>query len=609
MTVENNAKGPGQGRGGNGFSFDDREGGRGGGKDRGRGGPGGRGGGRDRKEGAAGGASYRVVNELSSLEKALTKSDFVAMKEPLGAVLRAVKPLRLKSVEQLDLGTRGKLITSLMRAQRLAKPAASEAPQEAAAPEAAAPSEAPPAVESATSAEPVAASEAPSASEGTPSAEAAAVPVEAVPVIAPVDPKVAAWAENQFTVGLIWSSMNESDRAKVAFENAGRQPTEAELAVPAAPERSAAEAKAPRGDRNTRPAARGNERRERSDKPTRPSSSRPVRMERVVPFVSSGDWQADVKTLEELGRTRDAARIHEKNKSFADALRLFEAGGDAKAALRNAALGKADEAFARLSAKLKPEEIVEALERAEAWEKLMEFHVARADFEAIAKLYERASQFDQAGLAWERSGKLSLARKAYERAKDFGSAHRVRDLEVQKLIERGDRLGAATLQVGAGKRMEAMETLKPLPGPKAYHFMQKLKLAPEADAFAKAELAKAEAANDVVQKARWLELLGRLQEAADVYLGADRKDKAAFVFEAMGEHKRAAELLEAVGHLDKAQALFAKAGDTANVERVKALPRPEPKPQATPTAGSDDAEDSMPPPEASVEGTTPGANA
>jgi tetratricopeptide (TPR) repeat protein len=259
-------------------------------------------------------------------------------------------------------------------------------------------------------------------------------------------------------------------------------------------------------------------------------------------------------------------------------------------------MAKNDEAFARLSAKLKPDEIVEALERASAWEKLMEFHVARADFESIAKLYERANQFDQAGLAWERSGKLSLARKAYERAKDFGSSHRVRDLEVVKLIERGDRLGAATLQAGAGKKAEALETLKPLPGPKAFHFMQKLKMTAEADAFAKEELSKAEAANNPVQKARWLELLGRLPEAAEVYLAADRKDKAAFVFEAMGDLKKAAELLEAAGQLDKAQALFTKAGDAANAERVKALPRPEPKAKVASDDEGD--EQQMPPPEA-----------
>ncbi len=595
MTDENKAKGPGQnGRGDRGgFSFDDRGGGGGG---RGRGGDrdgrgGGRGGGRDRRDGpGGGGASYRVVNELSALEKALTKADFVAMKEPLNAVLRAMKPLRLKSIENLDLNTRGRLITSLMRVQRLPKPAPSEASAADAAP-----AEAP-------------AADAAPAAEGAPEAaapEAAAAP--AAPAAPAVDPKIAAYGDAQFTIGLIWSSVNDADRARAAFENAGRQPTEADLAVPAqaaAPERTERPA---RGDRKDRP-PRG-DRKDRPERGERPA--RPARPERPEPFVSSGDWQVDVKTLETAGRTRDAARIHEKNQSFADASRLFEAGGDHKSALRTAVMAKNDEAFVRLSAKLKPEEIVEALERASAWEKLMEFHVAKGDFESIAKLYERANQFDQAGLAWERSGKLSLARKAYERAKDFGGAHRVRDLEVQKLIERGDRLGAATLQVGAGRKAEALETLKALPGPKAFHFMEKLKMKAEADAFAKEELAKAEAANNPVQRARWLELLGRQQEAADVYLAADRKDKAAFVFEAMGELKKAAELLEAAGQLDKAQALFTRAGDTANADRVKALPRPEPKPKSAAAAAEEaEAEGQMPPPSApTTGGSTPTATA
>lgn len=619
MTVDNNNPKP-QSKTGNGFSFDDaREGGRGGGRGGpggpggGRGGPGGGrggpGGGRGGRDGGASSGAYRVVNELSSLEKAITKSDVVAMKEPLTAVLKAVKPLRLKSLEALDIGTRGKLLTSLMRAQRLPKPApgAVEAPAEAPAPVEAAP-EAAPAEAPAEGAEAPAADAAP--------AEAAPAPVAAAPAAPAVDPRIAAWTDNQFTVGLIWSSMNETDRAKTAFENAGRQPTEADLAVPAHTERPAESRSDRPSDRGPRQ-ARGGDRPDRGPRGDRPERAarpeRPVRPERPAPFVSSGDWQADVKTLETAGRTRDAARIHEKNKSHADAQRLYEAGGDLKSALRNAALGDLPEAFNRLSAKLKGEEIVEALERAEAWEKLMEFHVAKSDFDAIAKLYERATQFDQAGLAWERAGKLSLARKAYERARDAGSAHRVRDLEVQKLIERGDRLGAATLQVTGGKKAEALETLKPLPGPKAFHFMQKLKLTAEADAFAKAELAKAEAENNPVQRARWLELLGRLPEAAEVYLAADRKDKAAFVFEALGDLKKAAELLEAAGQLDKAQALFTKQGDTANAERVKALPRPEPKPK-TAAAAAEEAEEAangtMPPPEAApTSGTTPGASA
>lgn len=576
--TEEKKKAPG-GRERGGFSFGDREGGGRGRGDR----EGGRGGKFGRKDGpGGGGASYRVVNELSAVEKAVTKADFAAMKEPLSAILRAIKPMRLDSIEKLDLGTRGKLITSLMRVQRMSRPAA--APAEAAPAPEAPPADAAPA-EGATA-----------PAEGAPAAAAPAAP--AAPA---VDPKISAFADAQFTVGLIWSAVNDADRAKAAFDNAGRQPTESDLAMPAAPPPSQARSDRPErgGDRNGR---RG-DRPERGDRKDRgPRTERPPRVERErpQPFVSSGDWQADVKKLEELGRTRDAARIHEKNASFADASRLYEAGGDVKSAFRTAVMAKNDEAYARLSAKLKPEEIVEGLERASAWEKLMEFHVARSDFESIARLYERANQFDQAGLAWERSGKLALARKAYERAKDFGASHRVRDLEVQKLIERGDRLGAATLQVGAGKRAEAVETLKPLPAPKAYHFMVKLKLAAEAEALAKDELGKAEAANNALQRARWLEITGKLQEAADLYLANDRKDKAGFVFEAMGELKKAAELLEAGGQLDRAQAVFTKLGDTANAERVKALPRPEKPKKADKADDGEEGQQVPPPPEAAA---------
>lgn len=593
---DNKAKGPGQnGRGnrsGNGFSFDEPKRGGGGRDGGGRGGrDGGRGG--DRRGGPggrSGGVSYRIDNELTALERSLTKRDLGSMIDPLQSVLRAIKPMRLTSLEQLDSGARGRLLTTLMRVQRMDKPA-----EEAAAPVEAAPAEAAAPVEAAAPAE----GEAAPVVDAAPAAEAA----PAAPA-APAEKKANPYSDVQFTIGLIWSSITETDRAAVAFGKAERQPTEAELAQPPAPERAAQTDRPERGPRKDRGSERGGERRERRDRPER--SARPERPERPAPFVSSGDWKADVKKLEDTGRTRDAGRIHEKNQSYADAMRLYEKGGDTKSALRNAALGKLDEDFTRLSAGVKPEELVEALERAQAFEKLMEFHVARADFDSIAKLYERASQFDQAGLAWERAGKFSFARKAYERAKDFGAAHRVRDLEVAKLIERGDRLGAATLQIGAGKKTEALETIKPLPGPKAFHFMQKLKLTAEADAFAKDELAKAETANNALQKARWLELLGRQQEAADVYLAAERKDKAAFVFEAMGQLARAAELLEAAGQLDKAQALFTKSGDAANAERVKALPRPEPK--AKPAVEAKDEDDAIPPPSASAP-ATPGSTA
>lgn len=567
-TQDTKGRGPGQrGQGQReGFSFGDRRGGRDGERD-------GRRGGRDRREGG-GGASYRVVNELSALEKALTKGDFGAMKAPLAEVLRALRPLRLQSLENLDFNTRGKLITSLMRVMRLARPkdeAPAPQPGDAPAAEAPAPEAAP--TESAASAPEEGASP---ASEGA-AAESGAVGAPTTPAVevAPVvESKSAQWTSVQFSVGLIWTAAGDKERAQVAFEASGRQPTEAELAAPATPERPERPERRERGARPER-----GERRERGARPER--GERPShgerRPERPQPFQSSGDWKVDAQKLEELGRTRDAARLHEKSQSFAEASRLFEVGGDLKSALRAAALGKLDERIAALTPKLKSEEVIEAFERAEAWEKLMELFVARQDFESIAKLYERAGQFDQAALAWERSQKYAQARKAYERAKDFGAANRVRELEVKKLIERGDRLGAATILMSVGRKPEALEALKQLPGPKAFHFMQKLKLQGEATAFAKEELAKAEQAGNLLQKARWLELLGEPKVAIEVYLGLGRKDKAAAVLAEQGELKAAAELLEAIGQLDKAQDLYAKAGDQASAERVKALPRPAPQ--------------------------------
>ncbi len=576
-TQDTKAKGPGQRGQGNrpeGFSFGDKGGGGGdrrGGRDGDRGGRGGR----DRKDGAGGGAGYRVVNELSAVEKAITKADFVSMKAPLNEVLKSLKPMRT-TIDKLDLNTRGKLITSLMRVTRLPKPKA-EAAAEA------------PAAEAPVAEAPAADAPAADAAPATEAAPVAAAP--AAPAAPAVDPRVAAWHDVQFSIGLIWSSVADRDRAAVAFENAGRQPTEADLAIPAAAPRAErtergndkhAGGRGPRGERGDRGGPRG----ERSDR-----AERGPRRERPEPFVTTGDWKADATKLEQLGRTRDAGRIFEKNAAHADAARVYEAGGDLKSALRNAALGKLDAQVTALSAKLKPEEVIEALERAQSWEKLMELHVARGDFDSIAKLYERAAQFDQAALAWERAQKYSLARKAYERAKDYAGANRVRDLEVTKLIERGDRLGAATVLMTVGKKAEAIEALKALPGPKAFHFMQKLKLGEDATAFAKAELARAEAENNQLQKARWLELLGDQKTAAQVYLAANRKDKAALVFADLGDFKQAAELMEAAGQLDKATEFYGKAGDAANAERVKALPRPEPKArpaaETAPAAGAE----------------------
>jgi len=263
-----------------------------------------------------------------------------------------------------------------------------------------------------------------------------------------------------------------------------------------------------------------------------------------------------------------------------------------------------------------PDDVTVQLERAEAWELLMERYVVAQDFGNVARLYERSQQFDQAALAWERAGKLSVARRCYERAKDFVAANRVRDLEVSKLVERGDRLGAATLLMGIGRRPEAIELLKQLPGPKAFAFMQKLKLGDEAQTFAAESLAKAEAENNLQGKARWLEVLGKVEQAAETYLLANRKDKAVVLFEKLGQLPKAAALAESIGQLDRAQALFTRAGDLGNAERVKGLPRPEPRPEdlahAAALARADAAEDAeavMPPPPEPAGPVTPTASA
>lgn len=592
------AKGAGpSGRGGGGFSFDDREGGRGkgrGGRDGDRG---------DKRGGKGGGASYRVVNELSSLEKALTKGDYAGQKQSLEEIVKGVKGLRLKSLNDMDLGGRGKLLTSLMRVMRQPKKDA-PAPEAAAAPEAA-PAEAP--------------------AEGAPAdaAPAEAAPAEAAAPAAPAKPAAPAigWSDVIFTTGMVWKAANELDRANAAFEAAGRQPTASEIdalnTVAAAP--AASDERPRRGDRRDGPGGgkrgdrpdRGGERRDRptGDRPDRgPRRERTARFEQTPAPVLTGDWQLDARKFEESGRTRDAGRIHEQNKSYVEASRLYEIGGDFKSALRNAARAKDSARIATFTAKLTPAEATEQLERAEAWELLMELYVQKQDFGKIAGLYERAQQFDQAALAWERAGKLAVARRCYEKAKDFASANRVRDLEVTKLVERGDRLGAATILMGVGRHTDAIELLKPLPGPKAYAFMLKLKLTKEAEAFAAEALAKAEAENNLQAKARWLETLGKNEQAAETWIAANRKDKAVPLYEQLGQTLKAAELAEAAGQLDKAQALFTKLGDTANADRIKAMPRPEPKPAAK--EDKDEGEEQAPmPPVAEAAPVTPTATA
>jgi len=292
----------------------------------------------------------------------------------------------------------------------------------------------------------------------------------------------------------------------------------------------------------------------------------------------TGDWSEQAKQLEAMGRTRDAGRLHERNNSFADAARLFEAGGDIKSALRCAVAGKDMDTSRRLISGLPADQVVPTLEKAGAYELLMEQYVTKGDFENVARLYERARQFDQAALAYERANKLTQARKSYERARDMASANRVRGLEVKSLVERGDRLGAATLLMAAGQRGEAVEVLSPLPPPKAFHFMQRLNLDEEAKALAQRELARAEEEKKPAGRARWLELLGETAAAAEAWEQSGRKEKALPLHEQLGNLARAAQLAEELQQRAKAIELYTRLNDAAGLERANALPETPPAP-------------------------------
>ncbi len=99
--------------------------------DRGRGGPGGRerrGPGAERFSGKAA-AEHAIVETLRELEKPLTSSDFEAQKVQLDKLLQKVKPLRLKSIDELDFDARTRLFTAMLRAGR--QPEVQDAEKEA----------------------------------------------------------------------------------------------------------------------------------------------------------------------------------------------------------------------------------------------------------------------------------------------------------------------------------------------------------------------------------------------------------------------------------------------------------------------------------------------
>lgn len=567
-------------------------GGRGGGRGDKRGGKGGRGGDRGgREEGGAGGASYRVTQEVSQLEKAMTQKSLTAQKSSLDNIARALRPLHLKSIDQLDFTARGRLLTTLLRVQRQPKPAAPEAPADAAPAEGASP-DAPPTqstpepgpdaapAEAATEAAPDAApAEAISAdatptdsTESTAAATSETKPEE--PKAPPPPNPVKEWEAVQFAVGQVWRAVGDHERAETAFASAGRTPGAADDRSEPASSSSDRSERPPRGDRPDR-----GPRKERAPRSSEPKTG----------------WELHARDVEEKGRTRDAAKIHEQNKSWTEAARLWVVSGDKKSALKALVRGKDLVAARAMLKDLKPEEFRPVLEQAQAWELLMEHYVGAGDFDNVAKLYERARQFDQAALAWERANKFSNARKAFEKAKDTQNANRLRELEVKQLLERGDRLGAATLLVASNEQDKAVEALSTLPPPKAYRFMQRLKLDDHAKKLAEAELQKAEAEGRHAARARWLETLGDPKGAIEAWLAADRKDKALPLIEAEGDLPRAAALAEQILQYDKAVELFRKAGDTANADRVAALPKPETPPPAPPTDKDSDEADEAPP--------------
>ena len=559
--------------------------------------------------------------ELSTLEKALARGDFQAELQPLDAVVRTLRQARARSLQELDMDTRGRLITTLSRVARQTRPAPD--PEPPAAPEAhAGPATVPGGAEQAASltVPPEQVVESPGISEGSPPtdealAEAAhdAVPAPVAPgtgveagaapaapaeertgvsegtpppaAPAPISP-ARAYAEVLFRVGLAWTAVGEQERAESAFEAAGRRPSAEEMRVPSGPPQPEG-AGAGRGGPVRQGRARGErgERRERTGRPERPPrGERPAGPRGgplEIPPELAGDWKAQAEFLESRGRTRDAARLHDKHGSFGDAARLFEAGGDLRSALRAALAAKDLDAARRLATQLPPGEAQTQLEKGEAWELLMELHVKSGRFDEVAKLYERARQFDQAGLAWERAGKLSAARKAYERARDVASADRVRTLEVDRLVERGDRLGAALLLVQARRRGEAAKLLEPLPPPKAFRFLQQLGLTAEAKALGERELQRATEESKSMARARWLELLERPADAAEAWEAAGRKDKAFPLLEKAGQFGRGARLAEEIGNRNEAIRLFRRAGEDAEADRLEALP-PAPPPEALP---------------------------
>ena len=539
------------------------------------------------EEGRADTGARRVIVELGNLERALTKGDFLLEQAPLQEILRTIRSMRLDSLERLEPNARGRLITSLFRVMRQKKPAFLEqavAEKAVAEKEVAASTEQTPSLQPPEEAEaaPELPQEALTTADQESSEEAALSPPELSHEVStaaqescsaqqtegakqesaslsPEQLQAQAYRSVLDLVGRIWRALGEKARSQAALEASGLKVLSEEAPLPAEPSKKMPE-------------------RSPKDKRREKSSSRDTRTEtradtRADARLTFKDWKEQAAYLEQTRKTRDAGRLHEKNASFAEAARLFELGNDLKAALRCAVLGEMEEASTRLMSRLSPSDVKFVLERAAAWGLLMSYCAKIKDYDAVARLYERARQMDQAALAWEKAGRLSLARKAYEQAGDLESANRTRAMEVQQLLDRGDRLGAATLLVATGNAQAAIDTLKALPGPKAYRFLLKLKFEEEAQKLAATQIEQAIATNDHLTHAHWLEALNKLPEAIEAWLQGDRRDKAMYLYEKTEKYEQAAELAEALGRLDKAEALFRRAGNEEQAARIAALVR------------------------------------
>jgi len=514
-------------------------------------------------EGRTDTGARRVIVELGNLERALTKGDFLLEQAPLQEILRTLRSMRLSSLEQLEPNARGRLITSLFRVMRQKKPASWDAfLKQADAEEKQAPAAQQTPEEEAVVQQP-ALSQEESASLAQELQEEPGVVVSSLEAEAGEAAQSASVPEEQQQVqacrsvldlvGRIWRALGEKARSQAALEASGLKELSEE--TPLSPE----------------PAKKMTDKAQPNRSPKDKRREKPARVE---PRLTFKDWKDQAAYLEQTRKTRDAGRLHEKNASFAEAVRLFELGNDLKSALRCAVLGEMEETSIRLTSRMSSSDVKFILERLAAWGLLMSYCVKIKDYEAVARLYERARQMDQAALAWEKAGRLSSARKAYEQAGDFESAKRTRAVEVQQLLDRGDRLGAATLLLATGNTQAAVDTLKDLPGPKAYRFLLKLKLAEEAQKLATTQIAQAIATGDHLTHAHWLEALDKLPEAIGAWLQAGRRDKAMYLFEKTEKYEQAAELAEALGRLDKAETLFRRAGNEEQAARIAALVRP-----------------------------------